>query len=293
MKDILLRGYSTDGTIRIFAAVTTELVREAQRIHQTYPVATAALGRTLTGAALMGATLKNEDDSITLQFKGDGPLSYIVAVTDSKSCVRGYVANPYVDRPLNKKGKLDVGGALGAGYLSVIRDLGLKEPYIGQIPLVSGEIAEDLTLYYAKSEQIPTSIGLGVLVDTDNTPVASGGFMLQLLPGATDEAAKRLENTLSEIPPVTSMISDGMSCEDIIFKITQGFSIIIENKSVTPRYRCKCSEEKMRNALVSIGAKELREIIEDKGEAELTCQFCDNKYKFSKEDLEKLLKEAK
>ncbi len=293
MEDILLRGYSTDGTIRVFAAITTELVREAQRIHHTYPVATAALGRTLTGAALMGATLKNEDDSITLQFKGDGPLSYIVAVTDSESCVRGYAANPYVDRPLNDKGKLDVGGALGSGYLSVIRDLGLKEPYIGQIPLVSGEIAEDLTLYYAKSEQIPTSIGLGVLVDTDNTPIASGGFMLQLLPGATDEAARALEKTLSEIPPVTKMIADGMSCEDIIFAITEGFSVIIENKSVKPMYKCKCSREKMRNALISVGKKELQEMIDDTGEAELTCQFCDNKYKFNREDLGKLLKEAK
>lgn len=282
-----------DGTIRVFCAITTEMVKEAQRIHHTYPVATAALGRALTGAALMGATLKNEDDSITLQFKGDGPLSYIVAVTDSKSKVRGYAANPAVDRPLNSKGKLDVGGALGNGYLNVIRDLGMKEPYIGQIPLVSGEIAEDLTMYYAKSEQIPTSIGLGVLVDTDNVPIAAGGFMLQLLPGATDEDAAKLEKIISELPAVTTMIREGMSCEDIMFKITDGFDIFIENNSAEPEYKCKCSKERMEQALISIGKQELTDLINEAGTAELTCQFCDNKYNFSKEELEALLEQAK
>ncbi len=293
MEDILLRGYSADGSIRIFCAITTGLVREAQRIHHTYPVVTAALGRTLTGAALMGATLKNEDDSITLQIKGDGPVSYIVAVTDSKSRVRGYAANPAVDIPLNGKGKLDVGGAVGQGYLSVIRDLGLREPYVGQIPLVSGEIAEDLTAYYAKSEQIPTSIGLGVLVDTDNTPTASGGFMVQLMPGASDSDIDRLEKNLSGLEPVTTMVHNGMSCEDMIFKIMDGFDVIIENKSIHPEYKCKCSKKRMEKALISIGKKELTDIINDTGSAELTCQFCDNKYQFGKADLEKLLKEAK
>jgi len=293
MADKLLRGYSTDGTIRLFCAITTDTVKEAQRIHHTYPVSTAALGRALTGAALMGATLKNEDDSVTLQFKGNGPLSFIVAVSGSDAKVRGYVSNPAVDRPLNDKGKLDVGGALGEGYLSVIRDLGLKEPYIGQIPLVSGEIAEDLTMYYARSEQIPTSVGLGVLVDTDNTPIAAGGFMLQLLPGATDEDAEKLEKIISEIPAVTTMISEGMTCEDIMFKITEGFDIVIENNGLEPEYKCRCSKERMENALRSIGKEELSEIINDTGFAELTCQFCDNKFKFERNDLEKLLKEAK
>ncbi len=293
MADKLLRGYSADGTMRLFCAITTDTVREAQRIHHTYPVSTAALGRALTGAALMGATLKGEEDSVTLQFKGDGPLSFIVAVTDSSAKVRGYVSNPAVDRPLNEKGKLDVGGALGEGYLSVIRDLGLKEPYVGQIPLVSGEIAEDLTMYYAKSEQIPTSIGLGVLVGTDNVPIAAGGFMLQLLPGATDEDAECLQKSIANIPPVTTMIADGLSVEDIMFKITEGFDIIIENSGLTPEYKCKCSHERMEKALISIGKEELSAIIEEQGGAELTCQFCDNKFNFSRADLENLLKEAK
>lgn len=293
MPDCLIRGNSIDGGIRIVAAVTTDLVNEAQRIHHTYPVATAALGRVLTAAALMGAGLKGEDDSITLQFKGDGPLSYIVAVTDSQSRVRGYAANPLVDRPLNDKGKLDVGGALGQGYLSVIRDLGLKEPYIGQIPLVSGEIAEDLTMYYAQSEQIPTAVALGVLVDTDNSVISAGGFIVQLMPEATEETAQKLEEIIKNIPAVTSMISDGMSCEDIIFKVTEGFDMLLENKEIHPVYECKCSKEKMERALVSIGRDELSKIIEEQGCAELTCQFCDNKYEFSKMELEDLLKQAK
>lgn len=294
MADKLVRGSSMDGTIRVFSAVTTDLVNEAQRIHHTYPVATAALGRLLTGAAIMGAaSLKNETDSMTLQIKGEGEIKGIVAVTDSESRVRGYISNPYVDRPLNNKGKLDVGGAIGGGYLSVIRDLGLKEPYIGQIPLVSGEIAEDLTYYFAKSEQIPTSVALGVLVDTDNSPLAAGGFMIQLMPGATDEMAEELENILKEIPPVTSMIKDGMSAEDILFRVTEGFPMLCENKTSVPKYECKCSKERMEKALISIGKKELQDIIDEQGEAELTCQFCDNKYLFSKQELTELLKKAK
>ena len=203
--DTLVRGSSMDGAIRIFCAVTTDMVNEAHKIHGTYPVATAALGRLLTGAALMGATLKNESDSITLQVRGDGPLGALTAVTDSRSHVRGCVDNPLVERPLNAKGKLDVGGGVGHGTLSVIRDLGLKEPYIGQVPLVSGEIAEDLTAYFASSEQVPTAVALGVLVDTDNTAIAAGGFIVQMMPGSTDEMADKLEKTLNELPPVTTI----------------------------------------------------------------------------------------
>ncbi|MCC8161156.1 MAG: Hsp33 family molecular chaperone HslO [Oscillospiraceae bacterium] len=294
MKDKLVRGNSTDGAIRVFAAVTTDLVNEAQRIHHTYPVATAALGRLLTAAAIMGAAgLKNETDSMTVQIKGEGEIQNLVAVTDCRSRVRGYVSNPYVDRPLNKKGKFDVGGAIGGGYLSVIRDLGMKEPYIGQIPLVSGEIAEDITYYYAKSEQIPTSVALGVLVDTDNTAIAAGGFMIQLMPEATEDMAVRLEEILKELPPVTAMISEGMSAEDILFRVTDGFSMICENNAVTPKYECKCTKERMEKALISIGREELTSLIEEQGEAELTCQFCDNKYCFSKQELEELLEKAK
>ncbi|MCD8180224.1 MAG: Hsp33 family molecular chaperone HslO [Firmicutes bacterium] len=294
MKDKLVRGNSMDGAIRVFAAVTTDLVNEAQRIHHTYPVATAALGRLLTAAAIMGAAgLKNETDSMTVQIKGEGEIQNLVAVTDCHSRVRGYISNPYVDRPLNKKGKLDVGGAIGGGYLSVIRDLGMKEPYIGQVPLVSGEIAEDITYYYAKSEQIPTSVALGVLVDTDNTAIAAGGFMIQLMPEATDDMAVRLEEILKELPPVTSMIREGMSAEDILFRVTDGFSMICENNAVTPKYECKCSKERMEKALISIGREEFTALIEEQGEAELTCQFCDNKYLFTKQELLELLEKAK
>lgn len=294
MSDTLMRGSSAGGEIRVLTAITTELVNEAQRIHHTYPTATAALGRLLTGAALMGAAgLKNETDSMTIQIRGEGEIKNLVAVTDCQSHVRGYISNPYVDRPLNDKGKLDVGGAIGGGYMSVVRDLGLKEPYVGQTPLVSGEIAEDLTYHYAKSEQTPTSIALGVLVDTDNSVLASGGFMIQMLPGATDEMAKSLEEILKNLPPVTTMIRDGMSAEDILFRVTEGFSMICENKTVTPKYECKCSKERMEKALISIGVDELTQLINEQGQAELTCQFCDNKYMFSKSELENLLKRAK
>lgn len=294
MADRLVRGNSIDGAIRVFAAVTTDLVNEAQRIHGTYPVATAALGRLLTGAAIMGAaSLKNETDSMTLQIKGEGAVKDLVAVTDSESRVRGYISNPYIDLPLNKQGKLDVGGAIGGGYLSVIRDLGLKEPYIGQIPLVSGEIAEDLTYYFAKSEQIPTSIALGVLVDTDNTAIAAGGFMIQLMPEATEEIAEKLEEILKSVPPITAMIKDGMSAEDILFRVTDGFSMICENKAVVPKYECKCTRERMERALISIGKDELQSLIDEQGEAEMTCRFCDNKYLFTGEELEELLRQAK
>lgn len=292
--DQLVRGNSMDGAIRVFSIVSTDLVSRAQQIHHSYPVATAALGRLLTGAAMMGAAgLKNEDDSITVQVKGDGPLGNIVAVTDCNAHVRGYVANPFVDRPLNDKGKLDVGGGVGKGYLNVVRDLGLKEPYIGQVPLVSGEIAEDLTYYYAKSEQIPTCVALGVLVDTDNSAIAAGGFMIQMMPGSTDEMADRLEKIINELPPVTTLIHDGMTAEDLFFKVTEGFDMLMDNNIIEPKYECKCSKERMEKALISIGKDELQAIIDEQGEAELTCHFCDNKYKFSKDELTELLKSAK
>lgn len=292
MADVIARGNSMDGSIRVFAAVTTDLVNEAQRIHHTYPVATAALGRTLTIAAIMGAGMKNESDTATIQFKGDGPLGSIVAVTDSKSLVRGYVANPFVDLPLNAQGKLDVGRGVGHGVLNVIQDLGLKEPYIGQVPIVSGEIAEDMTYYFAVSEQIPTAIGLGVLVDTDNTAVCAGGFMIQLMPEAAPETAARIEEHLKTMEPITALLQKGMHAEELLFHVTEGFDMLMENQTVTPAYRCKCSQERMERALISIGKKELEEMIEEQGQAELTCQFCDKKYQFNKEELLALYRQA-
>ena len=282
-----------DGAIRVFTAITTDLVNEAQRIHKTYPTATAALGRTLTISAIMGAGMKNDTDSTTIQFKGDGPLGSIVAVCNNKSEVRGYVVNPYVDIPRKKNGKLDVGGAVGKGFLNVIRDLGLKEPYAGQVPIVTGEIAEDMTYYFAESEQIPTAVALGVLVNPDMSVKAAGGFMLQLMPEASEEVAAQLEDKMKTLMPITTMIDSGMSAEDILFTVTDGFDMIMENKAVTPKYKCYCSKDRMEKALISLGKKELEDLIAEQGTAELTCQFCDNKYTFDKKALEKLLKDAK
>lgn len=293
MSDVIVRGSSIDGSMRVFAAVTTDMVEQARKIHNCYPVAAAALGRTLTIGSIMGATLKNDTDSTTVQISGSGPLGRIVVVTDSKSRVRGYVENPFVELPLNSKGKLDVGGGVGKGRLCVIRDLGLKEPYVGQVPLVNGEIAEDMTYYFAVSEQIPTAIGLGVLVDTDGSIICSGGFMIQLMPEASEQTAAKLEETVKSVPSVTSMIQSGMSAENILFKVTDGFDMLMENKTILPQYHCNCSKERMERALISIGKDELSDIITEQGSAQLTCQFCDNQYTFGKDELLKLLQQAK
>ena len=294
MSDIIVRGTNVEGTMRIYCAVTTDIVNEAQKIHKTYPVATAALGRTLTGAAIMGvSSLKNDTDSITVQIKGDGKIGNLIAVSDCMGGVRGYVGNPQIETVINDKGKLDVGGAVGQGFLNVIKDLGMKEPYIGQVPLVSGEIAEDLTSYYAVSEQIPSCIALGVLVNTDGSVIAAGGFMIQLMPGATDEMAQELMKTINSLEPVTKMISEGMSAEDMFFRVTEGFSVMMENEGIIPQYKCTCSKERMERALISIGKTELETLIDEDGCAELSCQFCNNKYNFNKEELTALLEFAK
>lgn len=293
MSDILVRGQSTDGAIRVFVAVTKDLVNEAHRLHGTFPVATAALGRTLTIAAIMGQGLKNDTDSVTIQFRGDGPLGNMVAVTDNKSRVRGYVVNPYVDLPLNKKGKLDVGKAVGKGQLNVIYDLSLKEPYCGQVPIVTGEIAEDMTYYFAKSDQIPTAIGLGVLVGTDEKAEQAGGFMIQLMPEATEEIAGKIEDKMKTIPPITQMLSDGMTAQDILFYLTDDFDMIMQNQTAVPMYQCKCSQKRMRDAVISVGKEEIRKIIDEDGKCEVECQFCNNKYVFGKAELEEMYKLAR
>ena len=292
--DKLIRGNSTDGAIRVFTAITTDTINEAHRIHNTSATASAALGRLLTaGAILGGAQLKSETDSLTLQINGDGPLGMMTVVANANSEVRGYVENPMADLPVNSRGKLDVSGVIGKGFLSVIRDLDLKEPYIGRTPLISGEIAEDLTYYYAKSEQIPTAIALGVLVDTDLSIKAAGGYMIQLMPEATDEVADRLTEIIENLPPVTDMIVNGMSAEDIAFAVTDGFDMLLELNAPAPQYKCNCSRKRMERALISLGKKEISDIIEEQGEAEMTCRFCDNIYNFSKDELTKLMDSAK
>lgn len=288
MADIIVRGQSMDGTIKIFVAETTELVQKAREIHKSLPIATAALGRTLTIASIMGQNLKNDAESVTIQFRGDGPLGNIVAVGDNKSQVRGYAVNPFVDLPLNKKGKLDVGKAVGKGDLCVIYDLGMKEPYSGRVPIVTGEIAEDMTYYFAKSDQVPTAIGLGVLVDTDCSVKNAGGYMIQLMPDATEETAQKIEEIVRNAPPVTEMLDKGMTAEEILLFLTDGFDMLINNKTVTPEYKCKCSEKRMRNAVISIGKKEIERIIEEDGKCEVECQFCNRSYTFQKNELLKM-----
>ena len=293
MSDYIVNAITSNGAIRVVAADTTELCNRAQEIHKMSPTAAAALGRALTGAAIMGSMLKNSDDSITVQLSGGGPIGRVVAVGDGKANVKGYVDNPLVDLPLNKKGKLDVGGAVGRdGFLSIIRDLGLNEPYVGQVPLVNGEIAEDLTKYYATSEQIPTAVALGVLVDVDYTIKAAGGFILQVLPGAYDEDIDNVEKTIASISSVTEMLSEGKKPEDIVKQLLSDYEIEFFD-NVPTMYKCDCSRERTDRALISIGQEELSKIIEEDGKAQITCHFCDNIYDYSKEELESLLESAK
>ena len=293
MSDYIVNAITSNGAIRVVAADTTELCNRAQEIHKMSPTAAAALGRALTAAAIMGSMLKSSDDSITVQLSGGGPIGRVVAVGDGKANVKGYVDNPLVDLPLNEKGKLDVGGAVGSdGFLSVIRDLGLKEPYVGQVPLVNGEIAEDLTKYYATSEQIPTAVALGVLVDVDYTIKAAGGFILQVLPGAYDEDIDNVEKTVASISSVTEMLSEGKRPEDIVKQLLSDYEIEFFD-NVPTMYKCDCSRERTDRALISIGQEELTKIIEEDGKAQITCHFCDNVYDYTKEELQALLESAK
>ena len=287
----ILRAVDPDGLIRVSFLDSKDIVNVAQSIHNTSPVATAALGRTLTMTAFLGSMLKSEDDKVTVYIKGDGPLAGIVATSDAKGMVKGYVYNPLVDIPLNRKGKLDVGGAIGNGYLSISKDLGLKEPYMGSVPLVTGEIAEDFTYYFAKSEQTPTAIALGVLVDTDLSAKAAGGFIIQLMPNADDETAKKIEENVRSLPPVTEMLDSGMTGEEIIKKVADGFEMKFLDSS-DYEYRCDCSMEKIEKALISLGREELTDMIETDGKAELTCQFCPKVYRLDKKELTELLEKA-
>lgn len=291
--DYIVNAITSNGAIRVVAADTTELCNRAQEIHKMSPTAAAALGRTLTAAAIMGSMLKSADDSLTIQLNGGGPIGKVVAVGDGNANVKGYVGNPLVDLPLNEKGKLDVGGAIGRdGMLGIIRDLGLKEPYVGQVPLVNGEVAEDLTQYYATSEQLPTAVALGVLVDVDYTIKAAGGFILQVLPGAYDEDIDNVEKTIQSISSVTEMLSNGKKPEDIVEQLLSDYEIEYFD-NVPTKYECDCSRDRTDRALISLGKDELTKIIEEDGKAEITCHFCDNIYKYTKEELESLYESAK
>lgn len=284
----ILRGASSDASIRIFVADTTSMVEKAREFHNTSPVASAALGRTLTATSMMGLMMKGDDDKLTLSIKGDGPLGGIVCVSDSKGMVKGYVHNPLTEVPLRFDKKLDVGAAVGStGLLTVIKDLGMKQPYTGQYQLVSGEIAEDITAYFAYSEQQPSAVSLGVLVDTDYTIKASGGFIVQLLPHASSESVDILEKNLETIPSITNMLTNNMDAEQIMNRVLDGLDPKVMEK-IQVDYKCDCSRERLKEALQSIGKKEVSSIIEEDGKAELTCHFCNSVYLFSKTDLEEI-----
>ncbi|NLW22680.1 MAG: Hsp33 family molecular chaperone HslO [Tissierellia bacterium] len=289
MRDYIIRGMDKKKTFRLFVASSTNLVEEARRIHGTSPTATAALGRALTAAAMLGMTMKGDRDILTFRLKGDGPIGNIVTVANSKGQVKGYVDNPLADLPSRPDGKLDVGGIVGKnGQLAIIRDLGLKEPYIGYSNLVSGEIAEDLVHYFYLSEQQPSAINLGVLVDKDISVKAAGGYMLQLLPNVDDKDIDRIEEIINKAKPISTLIDEGLSPEEIMEELFGEFEMEVLEKSYI-EYRCDCERDKIEEVLVSLGEGEIRDIIEEDGQAEVVCHFCNTKYKFSKEDLLKLI----
>ena len=292
MTDYIVRATAAEGQIRAFASTTRELVETARAAHNTSPVATAALGRLLTAAGMMGVMMKGEKDLLTIKIQGDGPIGGLTVTADAKGDVKGYVFNPGVMLPPNAKGKLDVGGALGVGVLSVIRDVGLKEPYVGQTILVTGEIAEDLTYYYATSEQTPSSVALGVLMNTDNTVRQAGGFMIQLMPGASDEIVTKLERTLGGITSITSLLDAGNSPEVILEHILGEFGLEILDRLPT-RFVCNCTKDRVEKAIVSIGKKEIQEMIDDGKSIEVNCHFCNKHYEFTVEELRELLEQAK
>lgn len=295
-------GIDKSGSYRVYAAVTTEMVGEAARIHDTTPVASAALGRVLTAAGLMGIMLKSSGDKLTINFKGDGPAKQILATAHGDGTVKGYIANPYIELPLKENGKLDVGGAVGKGELTVIKDLGLREPYVGTVELVSGEIAEDMTAYFFISEQQNSSVALGVRVERDLSVGAAGGMVIQMLPGAEEGAVDALEKMLGGMEPLTAIInrimenSPGLSESDIIMRMTEeifagmpdGYALqILEQRQIG--WECDCSRERMARALATIGRDDLREIVEEDGKAELQCHFCLSSYEFSRQELEDIL----
>jgi molecular chaperone Hsp33 len=289
--DKLIKATALNGDVRIIAAQTTDLVSKAVKKHGCAPGAAVAFGRMLTAGSIVGSMLKSEQDTLTLQIDGGGPIKGITVTAYADAHVKGYVGNNDADLPLNEKGKVDVGGLVGReGSLMVIRDMGLKEPYVGQVPIVSGEIGDDLAYYYTVSEQTPSAVGLGVLIDTDYSIKAAGGFLIQMMPDANEMAADIITYRLEEINSITEMMSKGMSIEEIIKYIFEDMQLNIL-ESMTPEYRCDCKREKVEQALISIGEKELRKLYEEGKTEQLQCRYCDEQYLFAKEDFERILEE--
>lgn len=290
--DEIVRVLVEDAPVKAMAITGKDMVERARAIHHAWPVATAALGRTLLAASMLGNQLKDEGGSITLRIQGGGPLGAILAVSDCGGNVRGYVQNPAVDVPRKAVGKLDVGAAVGTdGMLTLIRDMGLKEPYVGSVKLLSGEIAEDLAGYFVQSEQVPTACALGVLVDPDQSVRAAGGYLIQLLPGADEGVIERLEAGIARVGAVSALLDQGVGPEELLRRVLADFQVKVL-KRCPVSYRCDCSRERVSRALISLGRAELRGLIDEQGSAQITCQFCDRVYDFTKEELEGLLAEV-
>ena len=285
----LIRCITSDGCVTAMAIDSTDIINEAVRLHETSAVVSAALGRLLTAASMMGSALKSSVGSVTLRISGDGPIGSVVAVSDSSGNVRGYVGNNVVEIPLNPKGKLDVGGAIGSGNLYVLKDLGMKEPYNGVIPLVSGEIAEDITAYFAESEQIPTVCALGVLVNPDLSIKAAGGYLIQLLPTADDEIIDKVEKSIEKIQPITTLLSNGMSLEDIVKTTLNLFEVEVLDKS-NVEYKCTCSHERTKKVLMTLGVDDLEKLASESEITSVNCHFCNSVYEFKSSEIKELIK---
>jgi molecular chaperone Hsp33 len=292
MNDYLVKALAYDGQIRAYAVQTTDIVTEAQQRHQTWRTASAALGRSLTAGVMMGAMLKGED-KLTIKIDGGGPIGVILVDSNAKGEVRGYVTNPQVDFEANEHGKLDVRRAVGTdGTMTVVKDVGLRDFFSGQVPLVSGELGEDFTYYFATSEQVPSSVGVGVLVNPDDTILAAGGFIFQLMPGVEEETITKVENRLKEIPPISKLVQKGLTPEEILIELFGEEHVnVLERMEV--KFQCICSRERFSNAIISLGTGEIEEMIVEDGQAEAHCHFCNEKYLFTKEELEVLKSEAK
>ncbi len=291
MEDYIVRATAADHQIRAFAASTGQLVENARRRHNTSPVATAALGRLLSAGVMMGSMMKNDTDMLTLMIRGDGPIEGLTVTADSCGNVKGYAGNPKVMLP-PKNGKLDVGGAVGIGLLQVIKDMGLKEPYSGQTILVSSEIAEDLTYYFANSEQVPSSVGLGVLMKKDNTVRCAGGFIIQMMPFAQEKTISQVEENLKKVPSVTSILNQGHTPEELLGILFDGLGLEITD-TMPARFYCNCSKERVEQAVVSVGRKEIQAMIEEGEDIEVKCHFCNTAYQYTVEELREIVKRSK
>ncbi|MGN0398783.1 MAG: Hsp33 family molecular chaperone HslO [Blautia sp.] len=292
MGDYIVRATAANNQIRAFAATTKNTVETARASHNTSPVATAALGRLLTAGSMMGVMMKGEKDILTLQVKAGGPLNGITVTADSHGNVKGYVGNPNVILHANDKGKLDVAGAVGVGFMNVIKDMGLKEPYVGQTVLQTSEIAEDLTYYFATSEQVPSSVGLGVLMEKDNTVRQAGGFIIQLMPFTEESVISKLEENLKKVTSVTALLEEGHTPESLLEVLLEGFDIEI-NEKIPTQFYCNCCKERVEKALISVGKKEIQDMIREGKEIELNCHFCNKNYIFTVEELKDILKRCK